>query len=146
MEATDTINIAYHINATIAGVWKAWTDSSLILKWFGSDPQGTGIKARLNVQPGGTFEVTFKNGDGTVHTCYGVYAEVDEPNKLTFTWSWKSEPGVKSFVTVLLEPDGESTQMKFQHAHVGHESAHDYEFGWKSTFQKLDKVLGQINS
>jgi uncharacterized protein YndB with AHSA1/START domain len=146
METTDTINIAYDINATITDVWKAWTDSSLVLKWFGSDLEGAGIEANLNVQPGGSFEVSFKNADGAAHTCYGVYAEVIEPNKLSFTWAWKSEPGVESFVTVLLEPKGKTTQMQFQHAHVGHESAHDYEFGWKSTFQKLERVLSQINS
>lgn len=145
MDAIDSINITYRLNSSVAEVWKAWTNPNLILKWFGSDPNGTGIDALLDVRPGGIFEVSFKNGDGTAHTCYGVYTEVEEPNKLTFTWMWKSEPGVESLVTVLLRPDGDTTEMQFQHAHVGYESAHDYELGWKSTFQKLEKMLISSN-
>jgi uncharacterized protein YndB with AHSA1/START domain len=134
------------MRAPIADVWKAWTNPNHILKWFGSDPDGTGVEARLDVQSGGAFEVSFKNGDGTRHTCYGIYTEVEEPNKLTFTWNWRSEPGVESLVRVLLQQDGDTTEMQFQHAHVGHESAHDYGFGWKSTFMKLNKVLCQMDS
>ena len=45
--ANDTINIETLIKASVEEVWKAWTDPALILNWFGSDPDGKGLKARL---------------------------------------------------------------------------------------------------
>jgi len=137
----DTIAIETKIIAPVEQVWKAWTDPSLVLRWFGSDPDGLGVKAQMDVRSGGKFEVTFANSDGAQHTCYGVYAEVEESGRLTFSWTWKSEPGVESFVTVLLAADGAFTRTQFRHAGVGTKSAHNYLFGWQSSFEKLEKVL-----
>jgi len=36
--------------------------------------------------------------------------------------------------------------MQFEHAHVGYESAHDYQKGWESTFTKLEHVLANKSS
>ena len=143
---TDTITIETIIHAPSSIVWKAWTDPLLILQWFGSDPNGKGIKAEVDVRPGGFYEITFKDSNGTEHTCSGTYKEVYEGHKLTFTWTWKNEPGVESFVTVILSPENNATKMLFEHANVGTASAHNYLIGWKSTFAKLDRVLtSEIN-
>ena len=117
----DTISIEILIHAAVQEVWKAWTDPVLILKWFGSDADGKGLKAELDVRPGGIYEISFSASDRSEHTCSGVYAVVKEFSKLTFTWTWKSEPGVESLVTVLLYPEGDHTLMSFKHAHVGNE-------------------------
>ena len=115
----------------------------MILQWFGSDPDGRGVKATLDVRPGGHFEVTFQNSDGAEYNCFGVYREVQAPKLLTFTWEWKSEPGVESFVTVLLTSEGNFTRMHFEHANLGTASVHDYLPGWRSTFEKLERLLTQ---
>ena len=137
----DTVIIETMIDAPIGVVWKAWTDAALILHWFGSDPNGKGMKAELDVRAGGSFEITFKNSDESEHTCSGIYDEVEPFGKLTFSWTWKSEPGVESFVTVLLSPDGSGTRMQFRHEHLGYGSQHDYLFGWQGAFSKLDRML-----
>jgi uncharacterized protein YndB with AHSA1/START domain len=138
---TDTITIETIINASVENVWKAWTDPILILNWFGSDPNGKGLKAELDTRPGGSFEISFQDSDQTEHVCSGVYVDVKEFSKLTFTWIWKNEPGVESFVTVTLTPENNLTRMFFQHAHAGTASMHDYQKGWQATFQKLEQVL-----
>ena len=140
---SDTITIETIIHAPIYLVWKAWTDPSVILQWFGSDPNGKGIKAETDVRPGGRYEISFKDSDNTEHTCSGVYKEVYAESKLSFTWTWKNEPGVESFVTVILFSENNTTKMQFEHAHVGTASAHNYLTGWKATFAKLDQVLTQ---
>jgi len=73
----------------------------------------------------------------------GVYDEVQEFSKLSFSWEWKSEPGVVSFVTLLLTPENNFTRMHFEHTHVGHASKHAYTHGWRTTFIKLEQVLIQ---
>ena len=130
------------INAAVEKVWQAWTDPTLIMKWFGSDPNGEVLQAILDVRPGGSFEVTFKDADGTEHTCSGIYNEVQAYNKLTFTWQWKSEPGVESFIILLLNSAGKSTRMHFEHMNIGAGSKHNYIKGWESTFSKLNRLIG----
>jgi uncharacterized protein YndB with AHSA1/START domain len=140
--ANDTISIEILIHASPREVWKAWTDPALILKWFGSEAESKGLKAELDMRPGGSYEISFGASDGSEHTCGGVYIVVREFSKLVFTWTWKSEPGVESIVTVLLSPEADHTRMLFEHAHVGNASKHDYLDGWQGTFSKLGKILG----
>ena len=137
----DTIHIETIIHASIEKVWQAWTDSEA-MTWFGSDPNGQVVKASIDARPGGNFEITFQNSDKTEFTCFGIYEDVRPPNHLSFSWEWKNEPGVRSFVTLLLSSEGnDNTKMNFSHANVGDKSAHDYEIGWQSTFLKLDRAL-----
>ena len=129
-------------NSSIEKVWEAWTNPNLIMNWFGSDPEGKGLKAELDVRQGGYFEITFQDSDLTEHTCSGIYDEVRILSKLTFSWRWKSEPGVESFITLLLTPEGNSTNMQFEHKNPGSGSKHDYAKGWQNTFLKLERLLG----
>src|SRR5436190_22168825 len=99
---------------TIEKIWDAWTNPTLIMNWFGSDPKGKVLKAELDVRPGGNCEITFRDSDQTEHTCSGMYDEVRALSKLTFSWQWKSEPGVESFIILLLTPEGKSTRMQFE--------------------------------
>ena|SRR5438552_2281126 len=138
---SDIISIKTKLSAPVEEAWRAWTEPLLIMKWFGSDPDGIVLNAALDVRPGGHFEITFKDSNGTQHTCSGIYEDVQKYNKLSFTWKWKSEPGVQSFVTVLLSPENNVTLMQFEHAHIGYGSAHNYLQGWKNTFLKLEHIL-----
>jgi len=129
------------ITSPIERVWEAWTTPTLIMKWFGSDPNGKVLRAELDVRPQGRFEVTFQDSDLTEHTCSGIYDEVQPLSKLTFSWQWKSEPAVKSFIILLLFSEGKSTKMQFEHKNVGSASKHDYAKGWQDTFLKLERML-----
>ena len=137
----NSISIDTTIHSSIEKVWEAWTDPDIIIEWFGSDPNGKGLEAQLDVQPGGRFEVTFNDSDQAEHTCSGIYKEVEELRKLTFSWMWKSEPGAESFVTVLLYPQDKNTKMLFEHSNLDPASKHGYLEGWKSTFLKLERIL-----
>ena len=137
----DSINLEIKIHAPVQEVWKAWTDPALILQWIGSDPKGEGLKARMDVRPGGMYEISFRGSDKVEHTCFGIYTEVKEFRKLIFSWEWKSEPGVESFVSVDLTPDNDNTLMQFEHLHVGNRSMHNYLTGWTMTFEKLKLIF-----
>ena len=141
----ETSNSSIYLETTfkssIEKIWEAWTNPTLIINWFGSDPGGKVLKAELDVRPGGYFEITFQDADLTKHTCSGIYHEVRTLSKLTFSWQWKSEPGVESFIILLLTPEGKSTRMQFQHKNLGSGSKHDYAKGWQNTFSKLNYLL-----
>jgi len=138
---TDLVKIETSLNAPIEKLWAAWTDPQFILQWFGSDPNGKGLKATMNVYEGGTYEITFEDSNGTEHTCTGKYLVVKKPNHLSFTWEWISEPGVVSTVTVAFSSMNNSTFMICEHKDLGTNSAHNYLIGWKATFNKLEKLL-----
>ena len=137
----DVIFIETTIHAPVEKVWQAWTEPNIIMKWFGSDPKGEVLSAKLDVRQGGNFEVTFKDSDQAEHTCYGIYTEIEKLSKLAFTWHWKSEPGTESFIVLLLTEEGKSTKMEFKHMNLGSGSKHDYAKGWQSTFLKLEQIL-----
>jgi uncharacterized protein YndB with AHSA1/START domain len=135
------VTIETFLNAPPERVWKAWTDPDSVLKWTGSDPNGTGVKAKIDLRPGGSFEITFRNSDQTEFTSMGTYKEIREYRKLVFSWVWKNEPGVESLVTIVLIPEGSCTLMQFEHRDFGTASAHDYGPGWQRTFSKLNRFL-----
>ena len=140
------VNIEWKFKAPINQLWDAWTNESVISEWFGSDPNGIVVAAKLDPVPGGEFSVSFVDSDRTAHTCYGTYSEVIKPNSLRFDWNWENEPGVRSFVTVNLEEHPGYVLMKFTHSGVGTASQHNYIEGWKGTFKKLEVVLDDINN
>jgi uncharacterized protein YndB with AHSA1/START domain len=144
---TDDSSIFLEItfNSPIKKIWEAWTNPTAIMTWFGSDPKGRVLKAQLDVRPGGYFEITFQDSDLTEHSCSGIYDEVLPSSKLAFSWQWKNEPAVESFITVLLTTEGKFTRMYFEHKNFGSSSKHDYVKGWQNTFSKLECVLRDQN-
>ena len=114
--------------------------------WFGSDPNGKVLDAKLDVQVNGSFSGTFANSDGTEFTAQGIYKEVNEPNRLVFTWGWANQPEVHELISLDFSPDGAGTLLTFEQSKVDPStSMHNYAEGWRSTFQKLEKALGTIN-
>ena len=142
----DSVRIETYFNTTKEKVWEAWTQPEFVLTWFGSDPNGKGLRAKMNVEQGGSFEITFKDGDGTEHTCMGKYLIVEKFKQLSFTWEWKNEPGVESIVNISLDSINHGTAMTFEHKNLGTASAHNYLEGWKETFLKLERVLSSRTS
>lgn len=92
------------------------------------------------MRPGGRFEITFANEDGTQYTAMGVYRLVEHGRRLQFSWHWRNEPGIETAISVALFPEGTGTRMRFEHAGLIHPSTHDYETGWLSTFRKMEKA------
>lgn len=138
------VQITWDFAAPPESVWAAWTTSDAVQQWFGSDPEGKVLKAEMDVRPGGQFEVTFADSDGTLHTARGVYKQLEPYRRLEFSWGWQSEPGVETLIKIRLTPNGKGTKMDFEHGNLVQVSSHDYQSGWRSTFQKIDKLLANM--
>ena len=139
--SSDNMTIIRSFSEPPKSIWRAWTDPEIVKLWFGSDPNGKVLSADLDVKMDGRFEVSFVNSDMHGFTCYGRYLEVDPYQKLMFTWSWKEQPEIEELVTVLLESTRDGTRMTFVHSNIDPRTAHGYEAGWNSTFDKLEKAL-----
>lgn len=117
-------------------VWKAWTDPDQVARWFGpreiSTPRST---IRMDVRPGGTFELTMiSDDDGTEYPSGGTFLEVEEPDRLV----WRDRD-IDLLVTITFVDLGGRTEMT---CHVvgrtGGAEAYD---GWSTMFDKLAAFL-----
>lgn len=79
-------------NASQADVWRVWTDSDSIQKWWG--PKGyTALVARNDVREGGSYLWAMKSGRGKVFWNTGTYREVVANEKIVSTMSFSNENG-----------------------------------------------------
>lgn len=137
-----SIHISWKFSHPPVKVWHAWTDSSIVKLWFGSDPNGKVLAAKFDVQINGIFSVTFANSDGSEFTCHGMYQEIAPPSRLVFTWGWANQPEVDELVTLQFTPTEDGTSMLFEQSNIDPRTGlHNYDAGWRSTFQKLEKAL-----
>lgn len=141
MSPANSIKIERHFSVSPQKLWRAWTDPGMVKLWFGSDPNGTGLDAVLDVRVGGAYAVTFANSSGEEYTAQGIYQEVELNKKLAFTWGWEDEPHIKESVVVQFQPEGDGTLMTFEHLEIDANTSHNYEIGWRTTFDKLEKAL-----
>lgn len=140
-QTNNTLKISHYFTQPPEKVWQAWTDPAIVKRWFGSDPNGTVLDATLDVRLGGTFEVTFQNADGTQFTSIGKYKEIEPYQKLVFSWAWKDRSDVLEWITLIFQTAQNGTLMTFEIANIDSGTTHDYENGWKSTFEKLERTL-----
>jgi len=138
-----SIRISWNFSHPLAKLWQAWTDPATAKLWFGSDPSGKVLDAKFDVRVNSLFSVTFANSDGTEFTCQGTYKEIDPPNRLVFTWGWANQPEVAELVALQFTPNEHGTLMYFEQSNIDPSTTlHNYEEGWRSTFEKLEKALG----
>ncbi len=124
------------INAPIEKVFKAWVEPEQMKQWY--SPEGmTTPSASSDAKTGGKYSVAMKMGDQTFNQS-GKYLEVDEPNKLVFTWNNES-----SVVTVDFKKLGDNkTEVALRHSGFSDEQMRDqHDDGWKGTLSKLEKYF-----
>jgi DNA-3-methyladenine glycosylase len=132
-----SVSLAHEFACPPETLWRLWTQAELMLLWFGSDPAGTGVMARSDARPGGSFWVTFRNSNGTEHTCLGEYLAVVPGETLEFTWYWLGRESHVETVEVTMAASPAGTAMRFVHRGIDPATSHDYRSGWTSTFEKL---------
>ena len=47
--ANDTVFIGHESHVSVDELWNAWTLPQLVKQWFGSDPEGMVLYAKMNV-------------------------------------------------------------------------------------------------
>ncbi len=130
-------------------VWAAWTERTQLEEWMCKDvPTHVPKYVELDVRPGGRYVIEIPLAEGK-YVGQGVFREVQPPEKLVFTWSWKRVPekrgedlGGESVVTVELFDRGGATEMLF--THTGLAAGAEFEStatGWQGCFAMLERVL-----
>lgn len=145
-------------------MWKAWTDSDRMGKWFG--PKGvTNIHSKNDLRPEGVYHYGMRTADGNEIWGKWVYREIVEPRKLVFVTSFSDpkggitrhpmapdwpremlstitfdEKGDKTTVTVTWAPIN-ATAVERKTFEAGRESMKG---GWSGTFDVLESYLAGV--
>ncbi|HTA65596.1 MAG TPA: SRPBCC domain-containing protein [Xanthomonadaceae bacterium] len=144
-------------------VWRAWTESNHLLRWFG--PPGCTISvAKLDLRPGGVFHYGMRTPDGATMWGKWTFVEIDAPRKLVVIVSFSDEQGGitvhpmnpdwprETFATTTFEEHGDQTTIIVRWAayrataqeqatfDAGHDSMRG---GWGGTMDQLAAYLAQ---
>jgi uncharacterized protein YndB with AHSA1/START domain len=133
-------------------VWAAWTERERLEQWMCKDvPSHNPKYVELDVRPGGHYVMEIPLPDGK-YVGYGTFREVQPPEKLVFTWSWKRYPekpddhvpSGESLVTVELFDRGAATEMLFTHENFESAKIRDETHtGWNGCFDVLARALAR---
>jgi uncharacterized protein YndB with AHSA1/START domain len=124
-------------------VWRAWTDSQALKRWWAPEPGDRVSHVQLDVRIGGRFRIVFGGPEGTAHEVQGTYREVVLNRKLAFTWTWpNSTPDRESLVTILFRAVASGTELVFTHKHFVNEAVRDnHRKGWSAALASLDQFF-----
>jgi len=131
--------VAIRIEAKPETVFDFFTDPDKMIQWMGRS-------AELDPRAGGRFYLDI-NGENIAS---GEYIELDPPRKVVFSWGWEGEDSVtppgSSTVEILLDADGDGTQMRLIHRDLPNaESAERHSHGWNHYAERLSAAASGGN-
>ena len=144
----DSITVEATFPSSPARVFRAWTDSEEIKKWFGSEP-GELESATVDLRPGGEWRFTERTSAAGSVGFEGHYIEIDPDVALIFSWSKfssdvsgqrASTPHSRVEVRFAAVPDG--THMTIVHSAIDDEQVRsDFGRGWARALPNLAVVV-----
>jgi uncharacterized protein YndB with AHSA1/START domain len=137
-------------------VWKAWTDSERVKRWWGPK-DFTAPFCKIDLRVGGVFHYCMRSPEGKDYWNTGMYREIVEPERMVCTDSFADEQGnvvpashygmssdfpLEMLVTVTFEEHGGKTKLTLRHVGIPSGVDHDgAQHGWNESFDKLAEVL-----
>ena len=158
MQKTSTLNITTPndrdivltrvFDAPRALVFKAFTDPTLIPKWWGRRGHTTTVDT-MDVRPGGAWRFVERAPDGNEFSFHGIYREIEAPGRLVYTFEFEPMPGYISLEMVKLEEqDGKTTMSNTVAFHTMEDRdgmiASGMESGATDSMDKLAELLASM--
>jgi uncharacterized protein YndB with AHSA1/START domain len=97
------------LNAPVKLVWKVWTSPEHVKLWWGPDGFTNTIN-KMDVKPGGEWELIMHGPDGTDHGIKIVFIEIVKYKKIVY----KQFTDFKCLATIEFESRGEQTLLRWQ--------------------------------
>ena len=149
-QAGISLKVTKTINAPRAKVFAAWTQPELLHQWWGAHERFSAPIAEVDLKVGGKYRFgMLEPGKDAPYVSYSVYQEIDEPEKLVFTWAFEKMPGddadfvpAETLVTVeFIEKDG-ATEVVVTHERFPDEHMRDeHQGGWSGCRNSLERFL-----
>ena len=131
-------------DAPRALVFKLWSAPEHRARWWG--PDGFALKENeLEFREGGAWRVVMLHVSGYEHVVSGVFREIEEPSRLSFTYINSTER-YETLVTMDFVELGDKTEMHFRQAPFATIEARDaHAWGWKSSFDLMAAYAPQVS-
>jgi uncharacterized protein YndB with AHSA1/START domain len=129
----DAIELDIEIAAPPDRVFKAITDPTQLLKWWGQAGMYHCTNWTADLRPGGQWRCEgVSDKDGSAFNVNGEYLEVDPPRTLSHTWIPSYGSDSKTVVRWELTPSGKGTHLRLNHSGFAGapESAKGHYDGW----------------
>lgn len=91
-------------------VFEAYTDPSLVPKWWGPRNLTTAVD-KMDVRPGGVWRFVQRDPDSNEYAFNGVYKEIVSPERLVYTFEFEGMPGHVLLETVTFEEEDDKTKL-----------------------------------
>lgn len=132
--------------ASRARVWRAWTQSDLLARWF--HPAGCAMEnAHFEVRPGGSYSCDFRMADNALYRCRGRFLTLDEPFRIVMTHGWADAEGFverETRVTVDLAEEGDRTLVRVRQVGLAEGARASHRQGWFEGLSNLERVLAAL--
>ncbi len=138
------------INAPRERVFAAWTQPELLRKWWGAHESFSAPIAEIDLRVGGKYRLgMLEPGKDAPYVSYGVYREVNPPERLVFTWAFEKMPGddpgfvpAETLVTVEFINKGGATEVVLTHEQFPDEHMRDeHQQGWGGCLDGLERLF-----
>ncbi len=139
---SNQLSIKQTFNAPIERLFACFTQPELLGQWH-SPNETMSVTAEVDLQIGGSYRIAMTSPDGESHIAIGQYHEIEEPNKLVYSWRWEGAEGPDTTITVLLTERGSKTEVEL--IHTGFENSdttQHHSQGWSGIFDRLAIHLG----
>ena len=138
------LTIVRAVPAAAEAVFRAWTDPTLLARWWW--PARFRTIYQVDLRPGGRYRYrSVELPDIGVLDVSGAYLEVDPPRRLTYTWVWEGSDEPETRVTVVFgRQDTDYTELTLTHGpFTSAEVRANHIQGWNDCLDRLaDELSG----
>lgn len=158
-ETEKDLIITRNFDAPVDIVWKTWTESERIKRWWG--PQYfTAPVAKIDLRVGGTYLYAMRGPDGRDYWSTGTFREVIPQKRIVATDNFADEKGnvvpaatyglsgdysKEIVLTVTFEDAGDGkTKVTLQHAGIPAADLENTRLGWTTSLDKFAEALKEL--
>lgn len=129
-------------------VFRAYTDPSLIPRWWGPRRFTTTVD-RMDVRPGGKWRFVQRDSGGNEYAFNGVYKEIAPYERLSDTFEFEGMPGHVLVETAVFEEHGGKTKVTGTAAFSTDEDRDmmlntGMQDGWSETMDRMAELLQEL--
>ncbi len=137
-----SLSLVRTIKAPPEKVFAAWTDPKTLKKWMSPTNEMEVAVAETELKVGGRYRIVMREPDGKEHRVVGVYKEIKNPKRISFTWGWEGSSDAETLVTVDLRKKGSATELTLTHSKFADDKARDmHNQGWVGCIGRLEVLF-----
>jgi uncharacterized protein YndB with AHSA1/START domain len=139
-----TLEMRYRFRASQEKLFHAWTDPTILGKWFHVTPDQHTPIAEVDLRVGGRYRLGMQAPGEELLVAGGEYRLIEEPSKLVFTWRWEAAPqdSPSTLVTIEFQQLSGGTELILRHESFETEEQRDNHLaGWQGCVTQLTSNL-----